>query len=65
MPKLIHVNISSDDGTYYDLEAETLEALANELPESWEGSARARNEQGFAVGFVGRNAEGQATWSAV
>jgi len=59
----LYANIADDTGTY-DIEAETLEALAHELPEDWRGTARARNEPGFVVGFIGRDENGAATWRA-
>ncbi len=61
---MFFANISSDAGNY-DLEADSLEALANKLPEDWRGTARARNAAGVLVGYIGRDKNGVANWKVV
>ena len=57
---------TTPDGKDYELEAETLEALANDLPLSFEGTTNATNKPGFTVGYIGRDLfSGTPHWKAI
>lgn len=48
-------------GEYVHLEAETIEEIAAQLPEGYQGQIRVVNEPGFTVGWVYSQGEWRAS----